>query len=853
MSEVLQHWQDGFNSAILAQGQDLEDGETFRAEKENFPKLWITNEQEAILFSPVAGKVYTNTKEGVQTLLLSEALPTGPNGEELNSRTLFKPVTPSLQGATAKQNQTPLSVYWKETEPEEKIQSCLVYVYSEGIGNGNTITSKFWDFEAMKELKTPETKIFSFGSPLKEAKLTGARYGAYTSTDWGRPPVTFGFFGPLINLAAGALGSLFGDAGVELPPEYGSAEHYPGTLQLENGNSMMNSVSLPVCLQARGELFPLLERIKLINSKSPELDVYQFRTSRSDSLFFRVDEIPLVNQTDLLEDKPIAWYLMEDPQNGATDTNPCYVIGIGQNYARVHMPDDSTAFQLEILNDSDLFEPEKLSMPLKQRTARKQNEKNGGSTNMTADKLKRVTEEIASKVSYKTICALMSPVSPDGKDTTVEFYHEVNGELQKVRLVLYAVHKKHVKYLGEVGGDEEAGPESPKEEDSDLFTLSLFQGGRAVVDHKEVASPKKNITHFVGVWNNSELVDGYWASADDTLVDSLTVVDEVKMVMQMGGVITSNSLIRAELDVESPNFYFNDIQGEYGAAFRLSALQEFERHRGKCSGDPVFGSIFSDIAQVVQGAARTGLLGDTAKTIGDTNVLTTIAGIFGLSETEPSGMEVDIAFEGSVLDQPFTKIVGVYDQGKSDICVLCSIGHAISMIKSLENEFPLQKINQCLTTVIPVSSVPRGGLNITYALTMLQSKISNTYGLTWKRITPNVTSIKNVLANGLPVIAGIKFDQQLLVYNSNLDQPISGPTFGPGRVPLLHCVTIVAYDDADSTFTVLNSYSSSWGRNGAMIIEQDYGGIDRAFILEEEVAKFGIIDLKPGLDTVPFE
>eukprot|EP00553_Chaetoceros_curvisetus_P000497 CAMPEP_0204617390 /NCGR_PEP_ID=MMETSP0717-20131115/4385_1 /ASSEMBLY_ACC=CAM_ASM_000666 /TAXON_ID=230516 /ORGANISM="Chaetoceros curvisetus" /LENGTH=168 /DNA_ID=CAMNT_0051630911 /DNA_START=50 /DNA_END=553 /DNA_ORIENTATION=+ len=168
MTDGLKHWQDGYNNALESKAGS--EGEAFRAEKHNFPKLWITagtDQKEVMFFSPIAGKVYTNTKEGsiVHQRHTSVAVPMGPNGEKLNCQTLIKPNIPSLQRATVKSHQRPLLVYWKETEPEERRQSCLVYLNLSGI------TYKFWDFEAMEKTKTSETELFSFGSPLKEAKL----------------------------------------------------------------------------------------------------------------------------------------------------------------------------------------------------------------------------------------------------------------------------------------------------------------------------------------------------------------------------------------------------------------------------------------------------------------------------------------------------------------------------------------------------------------------------------------------------------------------------------------------------------------------------------------------------------
>jgi len=264
------------------------------------------------------------------------------------------------------------------------------------------------------------------------------------------------------------------------------------------------------------------------------------------------------------------------------------------------------------------------------------------------------------------------------------------------------------------------------------------------------------------------------------------------------------------------------------------------RHK-KASRDQAFRSISTNVVGMLADAAQTGI-----KVLADEGLELLVSNSFGCSLEEPLGEEVEIDAPSVKKEQPYTKIRGVFDQRPMSTCVLCSIGAAIHMVTGNSMEEVLKSV----TDVIPAVSVPRAGLVMTDAFEQLEPVFQEHGQLLWKRILPTVDNMKKALDAGIPLVVGTKFDGGIFKYSSNLDTPISGPE----GIELMHCVTVVAYDDADSTFTVLNSWSSTWGRNGAMIVEQDYEGFDRAFVIfpqADEIA-FGAVDITPNLRSITF-
>jgi hypothetical protein len=146
------------------------------------------------------------------------------------------------------------------------------------------------------------------------------------------------------------------------------------------------------------------------------------------NMFLDVSE-KSIDASELVEDKPHTWYLLEDPGDAAVDS---YVLGIGRKAARVHVP--GSAVVLTIIDESELFDTEMLAKPVKERAARADAESTG---NLSEKKLRTVAQELAFRVSYKTICTLMRRVAPEGVDPTVKIkIRSEAGDSREVRLVL---------------------------------------------------------------------------------------------------------------------------------------------------------------------------------------------------------------------------------------------------------------------------------------------------------------------------------------------------------------------------------------------------------------------------------
>lgn len=84
----------------------------------------------------------------------------------------------------------------------------------------------------------------------------------------------------------------------------------------------------------------------------------------------------------------------------------------------------------------------------------------------------------------------------------------------------------------------------------------------------------------------------------------------------------------------------------------------------------------------------------------------------------------------------------------------------------------------------------------------------------------NTLQWKHHLFNARPVLVGLSIDKRFLVdglaaNGSGRDFIWQGPdTLDPDLVIIGHAVTCAGYDDADSSFLVLNSWGTRWGRGG---------------------------------------
>ncbi|MBK8500407.1 MAG: C1 family peptidase [Flavobacteriales bacterium] len=84
----------------------------------------------------------------------------------------------------------------------------------------------------------------------------------------------------------------------------------------------------------------------------------------------------------------------------------------------------------------------------------------------------------------------------------------------------------------------------------------------------------------------------------------------------------------------------------------------------------------------------------------------------------------------------------------------------------------------------------------------------------------NTVQWKHHLFNARPVLVGLSIDKRFLLdgraaSRSGTDFIWQGPdTLDPDLVIIGHAVTCAGYDDADSSFLVLNSWGTGWGRGG---------------------------------------
>ena len=103
----------------------------------------------------------------------------------------------------------------------------------------------------------------------------------------------------------------------------------------------------------------------------------------------------------------------------------------------------------------------------------------------------------------------------------------------------------------------------------------------------------------------------------------------------------------------------------------------------------------------------------------------------------------------------------------------------------------------------------------------LYKKALKYQALTYRRLTQNATQMKSCLASGYPFVFGFT------VYESFESQAVakSGVVPMPGAKESTlggHAVLAVGYDDTAQRFTVMNSWSTSWGKKGFFTIPYAY-------------------------------
>ena len=94
----------------------------------------------------------------------------------------------------------------------------------------------------------------------------------------------------------------------------------------------------------------------------------------------------------------------------------------------------------------------------------------------------------------------------------------------------------------------------------------------------------------------------------------------------------------------------------------------------------------------------------------------------------------------------------------------------------------------------------------------------------WRKIDPSIQSIKQNLANNIPVILGAKLADNFMRWNT--DEVItSGTTYQRVGQHAFHALVIAGYDDRkgpNGAFRVINSWGESWGDRGYIWIDYYY-------------------------------
>lgn len=94
----------------------------------------------------------------------------------------------------------------------------------------------------------------------------------------------------------------------------------------------------------------------------------------------------------------------------------------------------------------------------------------------------------------------------------------------------------------------------------------------------------------------------------------------------------------------------------------------------------------------------------------------------------------------------------------------------------------------------------------------------------WRKIDPSIQSIKQNLANNIPIILGAKLADNFMSWNS--DNVISSSTsYNNVGQHAYHAMVIAGYDDSkgpNGAFKVINSWGEFWGDNGYVWVDYNY-------------------------------
>lgn len=210
-----------------------------------------------------------------------------------------------------------------------------------------------------------------------------------------------------------------------------------------------------------------------------------------------------------------------------------------------------------------------------------------------------------------------------------------------------------------------------------------------------------------------------------------------------------------------------------------------------------------------------------------------------------------------------SKFPPIGDQGQYGTCVSWAVGYNVkTALNGMSNNYSPTQLaspsNQFsakdLFTAIPdnLKGQNCSGTNFSEALTVLQNRgvaTAQTVPYTtlgdcsnvnvqsswtteanqnkiqyWRKIDASIPSIKQNLANNVPVILGAKLADNFMSWNSNVVLSSSTSYNNVGQ-HAYHAMVIAGYDDSMGSagaFKVINSWSELWGDNGYIWIDYNY-------------------------------
>ena len=102
------------------------------------------------------------------------------------------------------------------------------------------------------------------------------------------------------------------------------------------------------------------------------------------------------------------------------------------------------------------------------------------------------------------------------------------------------------------------------------------------------------------------------------------------------------------------------------------------------------------------------------------------------------------------------------------------------------------------------------------------TKLYKLNGFTYTFIIQDLTSVKQVLASGSPIVVGIMIYDSFESSNANNYGTIPMPKTKKEKLLGGHAILLVGYDDDKKIFKFQNSWGTSWGDKGYGYIPYDY-------------------------------